>query len=84
MQLVLVGGAAASDVEADVVAGAVRFVVSDGVQLCACVARAAGAYRRSDGGGRSGGRGAGHGGGGGAVCEAGRLASWRMCGARTL
>ena len=84
IQLLLIGGVAAADVEVDVAAGAVRLVMSDVVQLAACVGRAAGAYRRSDGDGRYGGRGAGHGGEGCVVCEAGRLAGWRMCRASSL
>jgi len=84
IQLVLIGGVAAADMEVDVAAEAVRLVMSDVVQLAACVRRAAGSYRRSDGGGRYGGRGAGHGGGGCAVCEAGRLAGWHMCRASSL
>jgi len=53
------------------VAGVVRFVPRDDVQVAACVCRAAGAVWRRGGGGR-GARSCG--GGGGAVCSAGWLA----------
>ena len=56
VQLVLVVGVTAADVAADVevdmVAGVVRFVPRDGVQVAACFCRAAGAYRQRDGRGR--------------------------------
>jgi len=61
------------------VAGVARFVPRDGVQVVACVCRAAGAYRRSDGRGRRGERAAGLGGWSGVVCLAGRCASCHLC-----
>jgi len=46
VQFVLFVGVAVVDVELDVVAGAVRFVVRDGLQVVACARRAAGASCR--------------------------------------
>ena len=47
--LVLFVGMALADVEMDMVAGVVRFVPRDTVEVAACVGRAAGAYRWSGG-----------------------------------
>jgi len=46
VQFVLFVGVAVVDVELVVVAGAVRFVVKDGVKVAACARRAAGASCR--------------------------------------
>jgi len=43
LQLVLFVGVAVADMEVDVVAGVVRFVPRDSVQVAACARRAAGA-----------------------------------------
>ena len=64
-------GVAVANVEVGMVAGVVRFVPRDGVQVAACVCRAAGVVCRRGGGGRGAGRG---GRDGGAVCPAGWLA----------
>ena len=81
VQLELFVGVTSADVAADAelaaVVGVVRLTVWDGVHVAACVCRAAGAYRWSDGRGRRGGRGAGRSGGGGAAYVVGRRA--RCC-----
>jgi len=75
VHLVLFVGVAVADVEVDMVAGVVLFVVWDGGQVAAYVWRAGGALCRRRGGGRGG----GHGGGGCAVCRVGRWASCGLC-----
>jgi len=75
VNFVLPGSVAVADEDVDMVAGVVRFVSRDGVQVAACAWRAAGAVCRRRGGGRGG----GHGGGGGAVCRVERCASCGLC-----
>jgi len=62
----LLVGVAGADVGLDVAAAVVRFLQRDGVQMAACIWRAARALGRRGGGGRAGGRGVG----GGAACVA--------------
>jgi len=61
--LALFVGVTVVNVEVDTVAGVVRFVPRDSVQVAACACRASGAFCRHG----VGGRGNGHGGGGGAI-----------------
>jgi len=67
VHLVLFVGVAVANLEVDMVAGVVRYVPWDGVQVAACVWRAPGAVCRRRGGS------------GGSVCPAGLCARWGLC-----
>jgi len=59
VQFVLLVGVAVADMQPDVVAGVVRFVVWDGVQVASCVGRTLTFFCRRGCGGREGARGGG-------------------------